>query len=132
MGNTFYNWSTILIIFDNYLTNQSSMKKYFALSFLFVLMTIFEAKSQSRGIRIEVTEDDEKVASINLPLNMLKFLIKTARITNKSHIEVEGQEIPIDINELEQILNDPTFKGRLLDVNANDEGKNIKVLIEVV
>ncbi len=52
MGNTFYNWSTILIIFDNYLTNQSSMKKYFALSFLFVLMTIFEAKSQSRGIRI--------------------------------------------------------------------------------
>jgi Skp family chaperone for outer membrane proteins len=28
------------------------MKKYFALSFLFVLMTIFEAKSQSRGIRI--------------------------------------------------------------------------------
>jgi hypothetical protein len=88
--------------------------------------------SKSRGIKIEVTENDEKVASINLPLNMLKFLIKTARITNKSHIEVEGKEIPIDINELEQILNDPTFKGKLLDVDANDEGKNIKVLIEVV
>ena len=88
--------------------------------------------SKSRGIKIEVIENDEKVASINLPLNMLKFLIKTARITNKSHIEVEGKEIPIDINELEQVLNDPTFKGRLLDVDANDEGKNIKVLIEVV
>ena len=88
--------------------------------------------SKSRGVRLEVTEGDEKVVSLNLPINLLKFLIKTAKVTNKSHIEVEGKEIPIDINELEQVLNDPTFKGKLLDVDANDEGKNIKVLIEVV
>ena len=88
--------------------------------------------SKSRGVRLEVTEGDEKVVSLNLPINLLKFLIKTAKVTNKSHIEVEGHEIPVDINELEQVLNDPTFKGKLLDVDANDEGKNIKVLIEVV
>jgi len=51
MGNTFYNWSTILIIFDTVFINHNRMKKYFALSFLLLALG-FKANAQSRGIKI--------------------------------------------------------------------------------
>jgi Skp family chaperone for outer membrane proteins len=51
MGNTFYYWSTILIIFDTVFINHYRMKKYFALSILLLALG-FKANAQSRGIKI--------------------------------------------------------------------------------
>jgi Skp family chaperone for outer membrane proteins len=51
MGNTFYNWSTILIIFDTVFINHNNMKKYFAISILLLALG-FKANAQSRGIKI--------------------------------------------------------------------------------
>jgi len=51
--------------------------------------------SKSRGIRIEVTEDDEKVASINLPLNMLKFLIKLRVLLTKAILKLKDKKFQL-------------------------------------
>lgn len=93
-----------------------------------------DVQHKSRKVRIEVLENGEKKVSLNLPLGVLKFFIKSAKLTNKNYIEVEGEKIPIDIEELEKVINDPEFKGPLLNVDASDKGenKNIKVTIEVL
>jgi hypothetical protein len=64
----------------------------------------------------------------------LRFFTKTAKLLNKNYIEVEGETIPIDIEELENVLNDPDFKGPILNVDSemDQDGKNVKVMIEVL
>jgi len=64
----------------------------------------------------------------------LRFFTKTAKLLNKNYIEVEGETIPIDIEELEKVLSDPDFKGPILNVNSemDQDGKNVKVMIEVL
>ena len=51
MGNTFYNWSTILTIFGTIFLNHKRMKKYFAIIIL-VLSSAFQVNAQSRGVKI--------------------------------------------------------------------------------
>lgn len=84
---------------------------------------------KKRLFRISVVEDGKTRVSLNVPISLLKFFLKTAKVLNKNYIEIEGQEIPIDINELENILNDPDFKGKLVDINSNEDGKNFQVVI---
>jgi|GEM_PF-2557746 len=100
---------------------------------------IYESKegkkgATSRKVRIEVLENGARKVSVNLPLSLLRFFTKTAKLLNKNYIEVEGETIPIDIEELEKVLNDPDFKGPILNVDSdmNQDGKNVKVVIEVL
>ncbi|MEF3245644.1 MAG: hypothetical protein K6343_06690 [Caldisericaceae bacterium] len=87
---------------------------------------------KKRLFRISVVEDGKTRESLNVPISLLKFFLKTAKVLNKNYIEIEGQEIPIDINELENILNAPDFKGKLFDINSNEDGKNFQVVIEAL
>ncbi|PMP82843.1 MAG: hypothetical protein C0175_02875 [Caldisericum exile] len=89
---------------------------------------------KSRQVKIEVMENGERIVSVNVPLSLLKFFSKTAKLLHKDYIEVEGEKIPIDIDELEKVLNDPDFKGTLVNVDTDDKesGKHVKVTIELI
>jgi len=87
---------------------------------------------EKRSVKIEVIKNGKSAVSINLPMSILKFALKTAKLLNKNYIEIDGNKIPIDIAELENVLTDPDFKGKLIDVNAEDEGEEVKVLIEII
>ncbi len=87
---------------------------------------------KKRLFRISVVEDGEEKVSINVPISLLKFFLKTAKVLNKNYIKIGDQEIPVDINELGNILNDPDFKGKLVDINSNEDGKNVQVVIEAL
>ncbi|BAL80824.1 hypothetical protein [Caldisericum exile] len=104
-----------------------------------LIEALYESKDESnqsktRKIRIEVVENGEKKVSVNMPLSILRFLTKTAKLLNRNYIEIENERIPIDIEELESILNDSNFRGPIMSVDANGEpdGKNTKVIIEVL
>lgn len=87
---------------------------------------------RKRLFRISVVENGETKVSLNLPISLLKFFLKTAKTFDKNYIEIGGQQIPIDISEFENILNDPDFKGKLVDINSNEGGKNVQVVIEAL
>ena len=93
-----------------------------------------DTQERGRKVRIEVLENGAKKVSVNLPLSLLRFFTKTTKLLNKNYIEVEGETIPIDIEELEKVLSDPDFKGPILNVDSemDQDGKNVKVMIEVL
>lgn len=118
------------------LLQEGKLRKDEAVKLIEALYETRENVNQGKGrkVRIEVLENGAKKVSVNLPLSLLRFFVKTAKLLNKNYIEVEGERIPIDIEELEKVLNDPEFKGPILNVDTDDEeeSKNIKVVIEVL
>ena len=48
----------------------------------------------------------------------------------KKTVNVEGNEIPIDMEELNKAMNDPNFTGKIVDIV--DEQKEEHIEIEIV
>ena len=47
----------------------------------------------------------------------------------KKTVNVEGNEIPIDMEELNKAMNDPNFTGKIVDAEDEEEGKHIEIEI---
>jgi hypothetical protein len=47
----------------------------------------------------------------------------------KNTINVEGKEIPIDMDELNKAMNDPEFTGKIVDIVNEEEGEHVEIEI---
>lgn len=84
---------------------------------------------QKRYIRINITRDDKPAVNIKVPFGLIRWGINIANKLGKDAVRIGGEQIPIDLEELSNALNDPEFSGKIIDVH--DEEKNEHVLIEI-
>jgi hypothetical protein len=85
---------------------------------------------QKRFIKINVTKDNKPKVNIKVPFSLVKWGINIANKMGKDTVKIGGEEIPFDMDELNNAMNDPEFSGKICDVY--DEEKNEHVEIEIV
>ncbi|MBU4227209.1 hypothetical protein KJ813_02765 [bacterium] len=47
----------------------------------------------------------------------------------KKTVNVEGNEIPIDMEELNKAMNDPNFTGKIVDIVDEEKGEHVEIEI---
>lgn len=88
------------------------------------------ATTQKRYVRINITKDDKPAVNIKVPFGLIRWGISIANKLGQEAIKIGGEQIPIDLEELNNALNDPELYGKIVDLH--DEEKNEKVLIEII
>jgi len=83
---------------------------------------------EKRRFHIIAEKGDGKKVNITIPLNILKFGLTIAKKLGKSTIDIDGNEIPIDIDKINEVLKDPDFSGKVVEASDGEE----KVIIEIV
>ncbi|MDD4363760.1 MAG: hypothetical protein PHD33_06110 [Atribacterota bacterium] len=85
---------------------------------------------QKRFFKINVTKDGKPKVNIKVPFSLVKWGVNIANKMGKDTVKIGGEEIPFDMEELNNAMNDPEFSGKICDVY--DEEKNEHVEIEIV
>jgi hypothetical protein len=85
-------------------------------------------RSAAKMIRILVDAEDEAKVRVNVPAPLAKFALQFVPKDVRGELEAQG----IDLVELLDTLRDDLPEGRLIDVEALDEGKQVRIIIEVV
>jgi hypothetical protein len=85
--------------------------------------------SKRRLLRIYVEKDGKKAVNVTLPLSLINFGLKTFKATGKKTINIEGQEIPFDIDEINKAINDPDFRGKIIDIDEPDRNAHVEIEI---
>ncbi len=81
---------------------------------------------EKRFLKVNIVENGKTKVNIMLPLSLLRWGLKLASKYGKEY----GNKIDISPEEIETIINDPDFKGKIVDINVEEE--NTQVLIEIV
>ncbi|MCX7845257.1 MAG: DUF5668 domain-containing protein [Dictyoglomaceae bacterium] len=81
---------------------------------------------EKRFLKVNVVESGKTKVNIIIPLSLLRWGLKLASKYGGEY----GGKIDISPEEVEAIINDPDFKGRIVDVNVEEE--NTQVLVEIV
>lgn len=81
-------------------------------------------KSDSKKfLRVRITEEDKVKANVNIPIALAKVGLK---IIPKEKLIVNGEQI--DIDQILQMIKEGT-EGEVVNIDAEDKGKNYKVNI---
>ncbi|PNV80919.1 MAG: hypothetical protein C0196_00535 [Dictyoglomus turgidum] len=84
------------------------------------------SKKEKRYLRVNVIENGKNIVNINIPLSLLKWGLKFAN----TYAEKYGEKVEISPEEIENLVNDPDFRGKLVDINTPED--NVQVIIEIV
>ncbi len=87
-------------------------------------------KSRRRTFRVLITKNGKNEFEVNIPFGIVKFGLAIAKKIGKNSLNVNGKEIPIDTDKLSEILKDPNFKGKIVDVTdeKNDEHVEVEII----
>lgn len=85
-------------------------------------------KQKAKMVCINVFKEGSADVRVNVPIPLAKFAMRF--VPDEAKIELNNQDI--DITELLELMKQDLPEGKLLEVEAMDEGKPVKVLIEVV
>jgi hypothetical protein len=85
--------------------------------------------SKKRFLRISAVENGKRIVNLTLPLSLINFGLRTFKATGKKTITVEGQEIPLDIDEINKAINDPDFRGKIIDIDEPEENTHVEIEI---
>ena len=81
--------------------------------------------NSKKFLHIRVTEEDKVKANINIPIALAKVGLK---IIPKGKLGVNGE--PIDVDEILRMIKEGT-EGEVVNIDAEDKGKNYKVNIYI-
>ncbi len=84
--------------------------------------------SKKKFLRIRVTKQGKPTVNVTLPFSLVKWGISLAQKMGRKNLTVEGKEIPVDLNELNEALKDPDFKGKIIDVTDEEEHVEIEIV----
>jgi len=84
---------------------------------------------KKRFLKILVTKGDKPTVNVNIPFSLVNWGLNLASKMGKKTVNVEGNEIPIDMEELNEAMNDPNFTGKILDVVDEQKGEHIEIEI---
>ncbi len=91
-------------------------------------MSAPEKPAEKRKFHLIADKGDGKKVDITIPTSVLKFGLTIAKKLGKSTINIDGNEIPIDIDKINEVLKDPDFSGKVMEATDGER----KVIIEIV
>jgi len=84
---------------------------------------------KKRFLKIRVTKGDKPQVNVTIPFSLVKWGLNLASKFGKDTVNIEGKEIPIDMDELNKAMNDPEFTGKIVDVVEEEKGEHIEIEI---
>ena len=84
---------------------------------------------KKRFLKIRVTKGDKPQVNVTIPFSLVNWGLNLASKLGKNTINVEGKEIPIDMDELNKAMNDPEFTGKIVDVMEEEKGEHVEIEI---
>ncbi len=84
---------------------------------------------RKRFLKIRVTKGDKPQVNVTLPFGLINWGLNIASKMGKSAVDIGGEKIPINMEELSKAINDPEFTGKIVDVEDEEEGKHIEIEI---
>jgi len=84
---------------------------------------------RKRFLKIHVTKGDKPQVNVTLPFGLINWGLNIASKMGKNTVDVGGEKIPIDMEELSKAMNDPEFTGKIIDVDDEEEGKHVEIEI---
>ena len=81
--------------------------------------------NSKRFLRVRVTEEDKVKANVNIPIALAEVGLN---LIPKSKLMVDGKQINMD--QILKLIEEGT-EGELVNIDAEDEGKNYKVNIYI-
>lgn len=79
--------------------------------------------NSKKFLRVRVTEEDKTIANVNIPIALAEVGLN---LIPKSKLKVDGKQINMD--HILKLIEEGT-EGELVNIDAEDEGKNYKVNI---
>lgn len=91
---------------------------------------------KKRFLKIHVTKGDKPQVNATLPFGsinwgpfgLINWGLNIANKMGKNTVDIGGEKIPINMEELSKAMNDPEFTGKIIDVD-DEEGKHIEIEI---
>ena len=79
--------------------------------------------NSKKFLRVRVTEEDKVIANVNIPIALAEVGLN---LIPKEKLKVDGKQINMD--QILKLIEEGT-EGELVNIDAEDEGKNYKVNI---
>ena len=86
-------------------------------------------ENRKRFLKIHVTKGDKPQVDVTLPFGLINWGLNIASKMGKNTVDIGGESIPLDMEELSKAMNDPEFSGKIMDVTEEEEGKHIEIEI---
>jgi len=84
---------------------------------------------KKRFLKIRVTKGEKPKVNVTIPFSLVNWGLNLASKLGKNTINIEGKEIPIDMDELNKAMNDPEFTGKIVDIMDEEEGEHVEIEI---
>jgi len=84
---------------------------------------------RKRFLKIHVTKGDKPQVNVTLPFGLINWGLNIASKMGKNTVDIGGEEIPIDMDELNKAMNDPEFIGKIVDVMDEEKGEHVEIEI---
>ena len=84
---------------------------------------------KKRFLKIRVTKGEKPQVNVTIPFSLVNWGLNLASKLGNNAINVEGKEIPIDMDELNKAMNDPEFTGKIIDVDDEEKGEHVEIEI---
>ena len=85
--------------------------------------------NKKRFLKIRVTKGDKPQVNVTIPFSLVNWGLNLASKLGKNTVNIEGKEIPIDMDELNKAMNDPEFTGKIVDVMEEEKGEHVEIEI---
>ncbi len=101
------------------------------------LIEMMQRKSKSESTyernkkyaKVYIEKDGREIVDLTVPMSFFEMLLRLSA-TGKNSLNIEGEEINLDIEKVKELIKDPEFYGKLIDIDSKEE--NVKVKIEII
>ena len=84
---------------------------------------------RKKFLKIRVTKEGKPQVNVTLPFGLINWGLNIASRMGQNNVDIGGEKIPINMEELSKAMNDPEFTGKIVDVVEEEEGKHIEIEI---
>ncbi|MCD6107207.1 MAG: hypothetical protein J7J57_03270 [Caldisericaceae bacterium] len=85
---------------------------------------------RKRVLKILVKKEGKPQVHITIPFKLVNWGLNIAnKMGKKNMLNVGGEDVPIDMEELQKAMNDSEFYGKVVDITDEEEGKHVEIEI---
>jgi len=85
---------------------------------------------RKRVLKILVKKEGKPQVHITIPFRLVNWGLNIAnKMGKKNMLNVGGEDVPIDMEELQKAMNDSEFYGKVVDITDEEEGKHVEIEI---
>jgi len=85
---------------------------------------------RKRVLKILVKKEGKPQVHITIPFRLVNWGLNIAnKMGKKNMLNIGGEDVPIDMEELQKAMNDSEFYGKVVDITDEEEGKHVEIEI---